>query len=200
MARPTAQDLTPELIEAVADAYRTGLTMKLVAGLVGIHERTLGRWLQAGNDEITRQHETPTEPPRNDPRLSAFVELALAVKEADSKFVQEQLLIIRRAAVEGKQVKTVTRMNSKTGVTTTERTETVGGLWTAAAWLTERRHTQDYGRQTKMEISGPDGGPIQVDDSAEARISEKLEAYYQGVADGREIASEAAPSAVDGTE
>lgn len=32
--------------------------------------------------------------------------------------------------------------------------------WTAAAWWLERRHPSDYARRERVEMSGPDGGPI----------------------------------------
>jgi hypothetical protein len=36
--------------------------------------------------------------------------------------------------------------------------------WTAAAWWLERRHPQDYSKRDKVEMSGPDGGPIESRD------------------------------------
>jgi hypothetical protein len=36
--------------------------------------------------------------------------------------------------------------------------------WTAAAWWLERRHPQDYAKRDKVEMSGPDGGPIESRD------------------------------------
>ena len=34
--------------------------------------------------------------------------------------------------------------------------------WRASAWVLERRHPDDYGKQ-RLEVSGPEGGPVQVD-------------------------------------
>ncbi len=34
--------------------------------------------------------------------------------------------------------------------------------WRAAAWILERRHPDDYGRVTRTQVSGPDGGPVPV--------------------------------------
>lgn len=36
------------------------------------------------------------------------------------------------------------------------------GTWQAAAWKLERRYPQDYGR-TSVEVSGRDGGPVQIE-------------------------------------
>lgn len=39
------------------------------------------------------------------------------------------------------------------------------GTWTAAAWWLERRRRADYGKQERVEVSGPDGGPVRFMDS-----------------------------------
>lgn len=41
-----------------------------------------------------------------------------------------------------------------------------GGTWQAAAWWLERSKPTKWGRQAKItqEISGPEGGPIEIDD------------------------------------
>jgi len=39
-----------------------------------------------------------------------------------------------------------------------------GGTWQAAAWVRERKNPERWGRRerTSVELSGPDGGPVQV--------------------------------------
>lgn len=39
-----------------------------------------------------------------------------------------------------------------------------GGTWQAAAWWLERRRQNDYALHSKVEVSGPDGGPIKTED------------------------------------
>lgn len=41
--------------------------------------------------------------------------------------------------------------------------------WRAAAWILERRFPQDFGKQL-LELSGPDGGPMQVEVSTLQRV------------------------------
>lgn len=36
--------------------------------------------------------------------------------------------------------------------------------WTAAAWWLERRHPADYAKRERVEMTGPDGGPIESRD------------------------------------
>ena len=42
-------------------------------------------------------------------------------------------------------------------------TPTKPGDWKAAAWLLERKHPDKFARRTANELSGPNGGPIQMD-------------------------------------
>lgn len=42
--------------------------------------------------------------------------------------------------------------------------------WTAAAWFLERSYPKRWGRQARLELSGPEGGPIQVEDPRDALI------------------------------
>ena len=50
------------------------------------------------------------------------------------------------------------------------------GNWQAAAWKLERRYPHSYGRNvTQMEVTGKDGGPIEITD-ARAQLATKLAA------------------------
>jgi hypothetical protein len=53
--------------------------------------------------------------------------------------------------------------------------------WQAAAWWLERTQPRDYGRQQRIEHSGPDGGPIETvtPDALIARIREIQESKQQ---------------------
>lgn len=195
---PTAatylRNLSDESISAVAEAYRIGTPPAEAAAMIGVTDRALRRWIKSGRDELERLEEDETGEPTSEAYTVNAVRLYQAIKAAQARFTQENLLLVRRAATEAKTRKTVTRQH-KNGTTEVEVTETVGGMWQAAAWLLERRNTPEFGRQTKVEVSGPEGGPIEIDASTEERISEKLAAYYQGVEDARSLgALEIVPS------
>ena len=50
-----------------------------------------------------------------------------------------------------------------------------GGTWQASAWYLERSYPQRWGRLQRTEITGRDGGPIEVDATViERRIAEAL--------------------------
>lgn len=181
------RDLDDAAIDAIAQAYRAGVPTEQAAGLVGTTKRSLLRWIEQGNEELTRLAADPDAEPADDERTRKCVTLVTAIKDAQARFVQENLLLIRRAATEAKTRKTVTRTD-KEGNQVVEVTETTGGLWTAAAWLLERRNTAEFGRQIRQTIAGPNGGPVQLEVTEERQLAEKVQAYLQGAADQREAA------------
>jgi hypothetical protein len=65
-----------------------------------------------------------------------FRDFAAAVHEAEAGFEIASLALIARAGDED---------------------------WRARAWLVERRHPRRWGRRKALELSGPDGEPIQLD-------------------------------------
>jgi hypothetical protein len=75
------------------------------------------------------------------------------------------------------------------------------GSWQASAWILERRHSDEFARKEKTELTGKDGGPVQseVNDGAtkrQERFSElfrQLNAYRTGYDDRRGEESRAKP-------
>lgn len=65
-----------------------------------------------------------------------YPEFAGAVEEAAGQAVVANMAKIQKAATEGS--------------------------WQASAWILERRHPDRYGRTTRTELTGPDGGPVQT--------------------------------------
>ena len=49
-----------------------------------------------------------------------------------------------------------------------------GGTWQAAAWWLERSHPKKWGRQQKVELSGENGGPIDINVNARKHVMELL--------------------------
>lgn len=54
------------------------------------------------------------------------------------------------------------------------------GSWQAAAWWLERSHSKKWGRQQKVELSGLDGAPIDVQIDAKTALLNFLKAKEQG--------------------
>jgi hypothetical protein len=55
------------------------------------------------------------------------------------------------------------------------RKAAMDGTWQAAAWFLERSHPGKWGRQGRLEVTGKNGGAVEVDVSAlEAKVSQIL--------------------------
>lgn len=67
-----------------------------------------------------------------------YIEFVAAVEKAEADAEVADLALIRRSAQEGQ--------------------------WQAAAWIRERKNPERWGRRDRVaaELSGPDGGPVQV--------------------------------------
>jgi len=68
-------------------------------------------------------------------------EFAEAMKKAELECKRRNIAVIQAAAAGSKKHKREP-------------------IWTAAAWLLERKYHAEYAQRTKGEISGPGGGPI----------------------------------------
>lgn len=95
-----------------------------------------------------------------------YVEFATAVEKAEADAEVADLALIRRAAQDGQ--------------------------WQAAAWIRERKNPERWGRRDRasVELSGPDGGPLElsvshlVDVSAIEGLLGSLEARRRELGEG----------------
>lgn len=65
--------------------------------------------------------------------------------------------------------------------------------WRAAAWILERRHPENYARMERREITGRDGGPVQME------ISSWVDLVRQATRDGAPDAERNASLVPDST-
>jgi hypothetical protein len=163
--------LNPLRRKILVESHRAGLTRQLSAQRANVGESTLYQWLQKGHED----REKGVKPWPWDPKAENWVphpgkgfsretELLEAMERAEADGLTEALLGIRAAGKGGEAVaveKTTTR-NPDGSVTTVERTRLTQPDWKAMAWLAERRRPRDYGGVTRTEVSGPNGGPVQV--------------------------------------
>jgi len=56
-----------------------------------------------------------------------------------------------------------------------------GGVWQAAAWRLERRHPEQWGRR-RVEMTGADGGPVDVKTLTLAEVIEEIAALDAEIA------------------
>jgi hypothetical protein len=68
-----------------------------------------------------------------------------------------------------------TRAQSEVRAVALIRKAAMEGTWQAAAWFLERSHPHKWGRQQRLEVTGKNGGPVEVDVGAlESKVAEIL--------------------------
>ena len=135
-AHQAQQILTEELIEGVATLIRKGNYVDRACAMAGISGSVFKKWLRIGG-KINRkaQHRgiSIEEMADGDPDLILRAKFARACMKAS-------------AAAEDRDVGRIDKHADDD--------------WRAAAWRLERRFPKRRG-QRKLEVSGPDGGPLQ---------------------------------------
>ncbi len=143
--------LTPEIQQQIVTAIQSGNFQHHACEYAGIHTATYFRWLERGQAEIDRLEQDETA--EADPVETPYREFCDAIKKARAVAVVQAVGLIRKAAVDG--------------------------TWTAAAWYLERSHPKDWGKTDRLEHTGSEGAPIQLNVSVadlESEIKGLLEA------------------------
>lgn len=173
--RPTL--LTAELEAVCLAALHATPVKKYAAERAGISERTWHTWEAKGETQL---HELATATNTDDPaditldtvdfNTHPYAHFLLSLRKARTDYLLHSLAKIKQAGdgYESKVEKRTIRPNGEVVVETTTRTERA---WQAEAWLIERQFPE-YRLAHKVEVSGPDDGPVQVDVLAE-RILER---------------------------
>jgi hypothetical protein len=146
--------LTPQRLEAITTMLRAGAYIDDACKSVGISTTTFYNWLQRGN----QQREKLNAGLETDPDEEQFLQFLDAVETADAEGIIGHLMNIDHAAK--------------------------NGTWQASAWILERKQPKKWGRYDRTEITGADGGPIQINIS-----TEELERKVTRILERREIES-----------
>lgn len=132
--------------EMITNAIRLGMYLDDAAAVAGIHRNTLGNWLTWGR-EAEAKLENGDELTDRD-RL--YWDFLGAVEKARADAVLRNLNVIQRAAQDGS--------------------------WQASAWFLERTNPRKWGRTETVEITGAEGGPIEIAHSVKESLAEKFAA------------------------
>ena len=144
--RGRASKLTPELQTKIVKALEAGNYLETAAAAVGVHKQSLYTWMRKGNDKPDSPH-------------GRFLD---AVQRAWRKAELDDLACVTAAAA-GYTVTKVRKTTHPNGDVEEVHEVTTKRDWQAAAWKLERRFPRRWGRWDRHEITGIDGGPIQVD-------------------------------------
>lgn len=170
---------TPKLTDVIGDQgetradrivflLRQGAYLRTAAQAAGIGTTTLHRWL---NDDrpAFRAFRDSVDRARADAQVSLVLTIQMHAKGGQKR---------------PKQV-VVPKPEGAHEVVTIQ--EVVDGDWRAAAWLLERSWPREYGRREAIEVSGPDGGAIQVRDPEAQRLADAWDRFKVEDAERRSL-------------
>jgi hypothetical protein len=168
MPRGRPSILTPELAAAICQTVRTGNSLKTAAITNGAGESTIHVWRNRGDTEEARLTQPGTRPRKEETLYRDFArELRAAQAEARKLHVDS----VRLASVPHDETTTITKqVLNKDGeiVTLTEtRTSRVFDWKASAFWLT---HVARDEFTKAVEVAGPGGGPIQMEQTAPIQL------------------------------
>lgn len=138
--------LNPQVQETIVNAVRIGSYLDDAAMLAGVSRGTLFRWLAEGRD-ANEKADAGEELTEREQLVRDFCD---AVEKARADAMLRNIGVIQTAAQ--------------------------NGTWQAAAWYLERTNPKKWGRHDTVEVTGADGGAIQVEHSAKETLRAKFEA------------------------
>jgi hypothetical protein len=117
---------TPDRIDAIEQDIILGLSNKDAALANDIDPATIGYWMKRGRIQAERYNADPDYIPPSGERMFLYF-----YKRINSAVAKRKKLYLSRIAAAGEDPK----------------------HWTANAWMLERMHTQEFGRQIKIEVN-----------------------------------------------
>lgn len=207
MRRPPR--LTPDRESRLVDSIRAGNTMAAAAETAGLGERTVFRYMARGEtaDRALNQHLNTLTPTRravldrwNDEQTARYLtrhipgperiywQLWQAVMRARAESEERAVAIIREVGLGYEAPETVVEERdvlAKDGTVITLRTRRTITRhvrdWRAEAWWLERQRRDEFGRAERVEVTGAEGGPVQVEhldiEAVRVRARESIEAW-----------------------
>ena len=139
---------------AITTMLKAGSYVEDACRAVGITTTTFYNWIQRGN--IQRERQGAGLP--IEPNEAPFLEFLDTIEIADAEGMVSHLMNRDNAAK--------------------------NGAWQASAWILERKQPKKWGRYDRTEISGPNGGAIQINVT-----TEELERKISHILKTREIES-----------
>jgi hypothetical protein len=183
--------------DVIVQEARTGLPAEIAAQYAGITGRTYRRWLSDGRAVLRRLQETPDDEVTDMERDLA--QLATDVQAAQAFWVRNANVVLERA-MRGRErisvkVKTERQLNEageeveveveRTTTTSNEPVE-LGPLM----WRLGKIAPQVYGPTTRVELTGADGGAVELD------IGKRLDEHLAKIAEA--LAVEPEPESTNG--
>lgn len=213
MGRPSL--LTPERAAAICNAVERGASATEASAAGDVSKSAVLAWLDRGRTERARIATDPDEEAQPSDQELPYVEFLANMEKSADTWVMGRLEEIQAAGAgeEYEETTVVEKVGGWDGSTRDERgapvlhpieqTVTVKKgrkkSWQAAAWLLERRRPEDFARLVKTELTGADGGPIELE-SLEAKRARARALVQDELSRKREQKGIMAPIDVESTE
>ena len=126
--------ITPEVQQALVQTIATGNWIEIACEYANIHPATFYRWMERGQSELDRLERDETA--EANPEETPYREFCEAIKKAKASSEVQAVGLIRKAAIDG--------------------------TWQAAAWYLERSQPKRWAKTDRLEHTGAEGTPIQL--------------------------------------
>lgn len=177
MPRGRKFKLNPDITKLIIAAKRMGMSIQKAAPFAGCDPSSVARWLQDGEEDFHRKRESPQR------------ELFVGVQKAESDRIYESMERIRAAGKGGaviEEVTTTRKMKDGTQLVTVKK-RVSSPQWQADGWFLERRHPDDFAQKVRTELTGADGGAVQVSTLADVmKLADEAEAEEKRAAKATE--------------
>ena len=144
MGQGRPHKLTPPIYDLIVGMIRKGNYQSTAAGAAGIDRTTLNRWRKWGKD---LEEEYAPEPPPNTHPHKIFYDFGVAITRAQEESEADFVAAWK---------------------------DHVPDDWRAARDLLARRFPGRWKEQTHTQLTGPEGGPLEITDARDA-IQSKLD-------------------------
>ncbi len=134
MSKTKIHEVRAQLLKGIAN----GLSYKDACTVAGVSERVFYYWKLKAEEA----------------KSGVYYQLFQDVKKANMYSKQKHFKNIENAAFGGDETIETRVEKDSVGniVSTTITTKKAGRVWTASAWMLERRHPEEYGRNREVEI------------------------------------------------
>lgn len=173
--------LTEQLSDQLCAHLRTGHYIETACALVGLSKTSMYAWLKNG----ARHRDSNVAHSKLRAHDRRCVEFLNAVEVAEAEAEEKDMLRLTALGRGGLEVTTVTEKVNAEGnvIEKTTRRETLPPNHQVLEWRMERRWPDRWGRRSTVQVTGKDGGPLELTTEERAdRLAEDAALFLAGAA------------------